>query len=173
MDQKPSQSSDTPQAPTPPVAPVEHPTDAPAAPVSSEHHDGTPPPPPAPRSTDSASPAAGAGNSASGQPTVTPPPGSPSQPQDVHPHSNKAMLLAVGTLVIVLIGAGIVTMMNSASPEPGTNAPVVTQPTEAPPLTAAPTVLPSPSSALEEVEAVNVTENDSDLQDAEKDLQSL
>ena len=184
MDQKPQQSSDTPNQ-TPPAAPSTppaEPSSPPPAPSTDEH---TPTPAPAstpehssentpPASTPTAPSSADASHGSAPGSTPPPPP-TPEHPHDVHPGKSKTMLYAIVTLAVVVIGALLVTFMSSTSKEPEATQPVTTEQTQQVPPTEAPSVTPAPSVGTpeEEVEAVNTTVDDSDLQQVDKDLQSL
>lgn len=198
MDQKPPQAPEgqnqtpatgdashgLPPAPTTPPAPV--PGGQPPAGESHETHTPTPenhapeshdaPTSPAPAATPA--PGASASNPADGGHVtggMTPPPASPEHPHEVQPGKSKTMMYAVITLVVVVIGAVIVTFMagnSQKAPEPQPQAQTVEKQQVVPP-TEAPTTIPTPSTAEEQIDAVNTTENDSDLQEVDKDLQSL
>lgn len=156
MEQKPMESSTpTTQPSTPPAGSTADAQPAQPAAVS-----------PAPQPAQSAP-------ASTDQPPQTPSSGGSVPPATPAHHGNNAMIYAVITFILVLFGAGVVTYMNNSNPaEPATNSTVVAQPTQPPVVTIPPTIAPSPS-LEEEVETVNVTENDSDLLQAEKDLQGL
>ena len=104
--------------------------------------------------------------------STPPPPQSPDHPVEVHPGKSKTMIYAVVTLGIVIIAAVIVTFMTTSSkqqPAPQETA----QKEQTVPPTSTPSVMPTPSTVEEQIEAVNTTTDDSDLQQADKDLQSL
>jgi hypothetical protein len=84
------------------------------------------------------------------------------------------MLFAIVTLFIVIIGAVLVTIMSGTPQQPAPVNTTVVQPTQPQVVaTEAPTVAPSPATPEEEVEAVNVTEDNADLQEVENELQAL
>lgn len=183
MEQKPPQSSDTQQTPpqpgqNPEGGSTQPQTPAPAgenqnpAPKPEEHSvaTGTSTPPPAAPAQGSQS-----GDASQGQqsPSGAVPP-APGQPHDPQIHKSNAMLFAIVTLFIVIIGAVLVTIMSGNPQQPAPVNTTVVQPTQPPVVpTEAPTAIPSPATPEEEVEAVNVTEDNTDLQEVEQDLESL
>jgi flagellar basal body-associated protein FliL len=104
----------------------------------------------------------------------TPPPPAAGTPQDANHKKNATMMYAVVTIVIIIIvGAGLMFMSVSSrsSEQPVANTTAVPPATAIP--TEQPTMTPVPATPEEEAEAVNVTVDDTDIQQAEKDLQGL
>jgi hypothetical protein len=182
MDQNPPQSTDTPQTPpagASPVAPEEHTTEIPppTAPVEQPANPVSVAPETTPsiNGGESSAPPVASDTPAPAAPIVnTPPPPAAGTPQDANHKKNATMMYAVVTIVIIIIvGAGLMFMSVSSrsSEQPVANTTAVPPATAIP--TEQPTMTPVPATPEEEAEAVNVTVDDTDIQQAEKDLQGL